>query len=132
MKFSVSFCDPLNPEIMEMGDFDGEQVLEIFDKIPWDEFLEQIEVMEEPEYHYAPSLEIINSITKSGLEVSAIDETEWHIFFRRQKMIEETGGATTIENDYLTEIIGQTEADVKNCLNALIANDLDFLEEYIK
>lgn len=117
---------------MEMGDFDGEQVMQIFDKIPWDEYLEQIEAMEDPEYHYAPSLEVINNKTQCGLEVSPIDETEWHIFYRRPKMAQEKRVDAKLENDHLTEILGQTEADVRACLSALICDDLAYLEAYIR
>ncbi len=37
-----------------------------------------------------------------------------------------------MDNDYLTDIQGQTENDVIECLNALIKNDLQFLENKIK
>jgi len=37
-----------------------------------------------------------------------------------------------MDNDYLTEIWNQTESDVRNCLEALIRNDLEFLENKIK
>jgi hypothetical protein len=37
-----------------------------------------------------------------------------------------------MNNDYLTDITGQTESDVRDCLTALINNDLEFLERKIK
>lgn len=37
-----------------------------------------------------------------------------------------------LDNNYLTEVTGQTIDDVRACFEALIKNDLDFLEQKIK
>lgn len=37
-----------------------------------------------------------------------------------------------MDNNYLTDVQGQTEIDARNCLEALIRNDLQFLEDKIK
>ena len=37
-----------------------------------------------------------------------------------------------IEDDYISEITGQSISYVKECLRVLMNNDLDFLEENIK
>ncbi|NCD43264.1 MAG: hypothetical protein EOL88_14420 [Bacteroidia bacterium] len=87
----------------------------------------------ESDIHYSPSLEIENKDNKNGLSVSAVDGKEWYIFFKRPKMVKKFFGLTEkMNNDYLTEITGQSENDVKECLTALINNDLEFLERKIK
>ena len=72
-------------------------------------------------------------IKKNGLSVSAVDGNEWYIFYKRPKLEKKIFGLIEkMNNDYLTDITGQTEKDVKECLTALINNDLEFLERKIK
>jgi len=133
MNFRASFCDPFKPDIIEIGSIEKEKIMETFDKIPWDKLLEEMKSKKENEIHYSPSLEIENRDNKNGLSVSAVDGKEWYIFYKRPKMVKKFFGLTEkIDNDYLTDITGQTEKDVRDCLTALINNDLEFLERKIK
>ncbi len=133
MNFRASFCDPFKSDIIEMGDFEKDKIMETFEKIPWNKLLDEMKTKKESEIHYSPSLEIENKDNKNGLSVSAVDGKEWYIFFKRPKMVKKFFGLSEkMNNDYLTDIKGQTENDVKECLTALINNDLEFLERKIK
>lgn len=133
MNFRASFCDPFKPEIIELGNIEKDKIMETFEKIPWNKLLDEMKLKKENEIYYSPSLEIENKDNKNGLSVSAVDGKEWYIFFKRPKMVKKFFGLTEkMNNDYLTDITGQTENDVKECLTALINNDLEFLERKIK
>lgn len=133
MNFRASFCDPFKPDIIEIGKIEREKILETFHKIPWLDYLAKMKTAKQKEIFYSPSLEIENSNNKNGISVSAINETEWYIFFKRPKLVKRFFGLTEkMDNNYLTDIQGQTEKDVTDCLNALINNDLEFLENKIK
>lgn len=133
MNFRASFCDPFKPEIIEMGNIEEDKIMETFEKIPWNKLLDEMKLKKENELYYSPSLEIENKDNKNGLSVSAVDGKEWYIFFKRPKMVKKFFGLTEkMNNDYLTDITGQTENDVKECLIALINYDLEFLERKIK
>jgi hypothetical protein len=249
MTFRASFCDPFKPNIIEIGDIEKEDIMELFEKIPWSEYLTKMKTAKENEIHYSPSLEIENKDNRNGLSISAIDSHEWYIFYKRPKLIREVkekqrdeyeikcfirekmqsgkkeeqiiealkiekninredaiffidrlnntdidapnsnnivwgliyfvgGGSLTLisqflptdrraavagfvimlfgafrllrgffgkmgeknkskqfekkDNDFLTDVQGQTENDVRNCLEALIRNDLQFLENKIR
>lgn len=133
MNFRASFCDPFKPDIIEMGDIEKDKIMETFEKIPWKKLLEEMKLKKENEIYYSPSLEIENKDNKNGLSVSAVDGKEWYIFYKRPKMVKKFFGLTEkMNNDYLTDITGQSENDVKECLTALINNDLEFLERRIK
>ena len=133
MNFRASFCDPFKPDIIEMGNIEKDKIMETFEKIPWNKLLDEMKTKKESEIHYSPSLEIENKDNKNGLSVSAVDGKEWYIFFKRPKMVKKFFGLSEkMDNDYLTDITGQTENDVKECLTALINNDLEFLERKIK
>ena len=133
MNFRASFCDPFKPDIIEIGNIEKGKVMETFDKIPWSKLLEEMKLKKENEIHYSPSLEIENKDNRNGLSVSAVDGKEWYIFYKRPKMVKKFFGLTEkMDNDYLTDITGQTEKDVRDCLTALINNDLEFLERKIK
>lgn len=133
MKFRASFCDPFKPNIIELGEIENDQIMENFEKIPWNDLLEKMKGANENEIHYSPSLEIENKTNKNGLSVSAVDGTEWYIFFKRPKLEKKWFGLVEkMDDNYLTNVTGQTIEDVRKCLNALIENDLAFLENTIK
>ena len=133
MNFRASFCDPFRPEIIEMGDIEKDKIIETFEKIPWTELLKKMESVNQNDIHYSPSLEIENKDNRNGLSVSAVDGKEWYIFFKRPKMVKKFFGLSEkMDDNYLTDITGQTIHDVRACLEALIKNDLKFLEEKIK
>ena len=132
MNFRASFCDPFKSNIIELGEIEKDQIMENFEKIPWDDLLKKMETANESEIHYSPSLEIENKSNKNGLSVSAVDGSEWYIFFKRPKLVKKWFGLVEkMDNDYLTDVTGQSIEDVRNCLNALINNDLEFLENHI-
>ena len=132
MTFRASFCDPFQSEIIEIGDIEKIQIMETFENIPWGQLIEKMEPAKDTIY-YSPSLEIENKMNKNGVTVTAIDEEEWWIFFKRpiQKM-KYFKFRKYIYKDYVSEITEQNISDVRECLNALINNDLEFLEEKIK
>ena len=133
MNFRASFCDPFNPDIVELGNIEKDKIMETFDKIPWTEYLSKIKIAKQSEIHYSPSLEIENKDNKNGLSVSAVDGTEWYIFYKRPKLVKSFFGLSKkIDTNYMTEIHGQTEKEVRDCLTALIVNDLQYLENKIK
>ncbi len=133
MKFRASFCDPFKPDIIELDTIEKDKTMEIFEKIPWNKLIDEMKSKKENEIYYSPSLEIENMDNKNGLSVSAIDEKEWYIFFKRPKMVKKFFGFTEkMDNNYVTNVTGQTEKDVRECLIALINNDLEFLESKIK
>jgi hypothetical protein len=126
MKFRASFCDPFNPEIADLGEIQPDKVMELFDSIPWEEHLQKMKNAGDQEIHFSPSLEIADSINGNGLCVSAVDNTEWYIFFKRPRRLRER-----TEEEYLSEAQGQDTAEVRACLHALIAGDLGYLENKI-
>jgi hypothetical protein len=133
MNFRASFCDPFKPDIIEIGYISKNEIMETFDKIPWTEYLAKMKSAKQSEIHFSPSLEIENKDNRNGLSVSAVDGTEWYIFYKRPKLVKRFFGLMEkMDNNYLTDVQGQTESDVRNCLEALIKNDLRFLEEKIR
>ena len=133
MSFRASFCDPFKRDIIEIGSIDKGKIIETFEKIPWDELLQKMKSANEKDIYYSPSLEIENTGNKNGVTVSAIDGTEWYIFFKRPKLRKKFFGLMKeMDNDYMTDVTGQTETDVRDCLTALIENNLQFLEDKIR
>jgi hypothetical protein len=133
MNFRASFCDPFKSDIIEIGGIEKDKIMQHFESIPWTELLEKMKNANEKDIYYSPSLEIENKANKNGLSVSAVDGTEWYIFFKRPKLVKKFFGLTEkMDDNYLTDITGQNIDDVRKCLSALIENDLKYLEEKIK
>jgi len=133
MNFRASFCDPFKPKIIEIGNIEIDKIMDIFNKIPWSKYLAEMKTVKESEIFYSPSLEIENKDTKNGLSVSPVDDIEWYIFFKRPKLVKRFFGLSEkMDENYLTDIQGQSEKDVRDCLDALIRNDLTFLENKIR
>ncbi len=135
MNFRASFCDPLQPDIIELGDIKTENIIAKFESINWKDHLQQIKIMPENEIYYSPSLEIENRETKHGMVISAIgdpDNYEYQIFYKRPKKVKAFFGLKEkIDDNYMTDRAGQTEIDVLNCLDALIKNNTDYLANKI-
>jgi len=136
MEFSISFCDPLKKDIVEMGDIDKDKVFEIFEDIKWNSYLSKMKDVRDEYIYFSPSFEIENKENKNGLSISAVgepDNFEFYIFYKRPKMIKSFfWAAEKMTEDFLTDVTGQTKKDALDCLSALLKNDVDFLENKIK
>ena len=136
IEFRHSICEPLNPKIIEKGSIDKNEIIPTFSSFPWNKYLEQMENAKQREIHYSPSLEIENKGNKNGLAISAVGQPnkyEFYIFFKRPKLRKRFFGLSEkMDNDYVSDLTGQTEKDVLDCLNALIENNLEFLERKFK
>ena len=132
MNFRASFCDPFEPDIIELGTIEKDKVIEKFETIPWTDFLRRMESAKEEEINYSPSLEVENSDTRHGLSISAVGDAnkyEFYIFYKRPKKIKIFFGLKEkINDDYTSDITGQTKQDAIDCLNALLRNDTEYLE----
>lgn len=131
MNFRASFCDPLKPNIIELGDIAEENIIPIFEKIPWIDLLKKMETAEET--YYSPSLEIENKDTRHGLCISVIgdaDDYEFYVFYKRPRKTFSLLSTQKTE-DHMTEKDGQTHENVIDCLNALRLNDTEYLDKAI-
>jgi hypothetical protein len=133
MNFKVLFCDPLNPEIIDMGNIPKDKIMETFENIPWKMHIQKMKKAKESQIHYSPSLEIQKTENKTGIIVSAMDEKEWYIFFKRPKQLTFIFGLLKKEYpEFISDLTGQTINDVRICIKSLINNDLEFLEKKIR
>lgn len=132
MKLRASFCDPFKPDVIELGTIEPDKVMETFEKVPWNQYLERMARVDDSEIYFSPSLEIENQ-NKHGIVASAIAPDVWYIFYKRPKVVKKFFGLTEkLDNDYMTEIHDQSTEDVKACFDALLKNDLNYLDEKIK
>ncbi len=74
MKFSTSFCDPLKPDIVQLGDITQEQVVAGFEKVNWNEYLQKMNDAKDDKVYYSPSFEVHNIEIKHGLAISAVGD----------------------------------------------------------
>ncbi len=133
MTFKASFCDPFKSDIIEYGMVESDKIMDAFDKIPWLQLLTKMKAAKDSEIHYSPSFEIENTTNNHGLSLSALDGGEWYIFYKRPKKVKLLFGLIErLNKNYLTEVHGQTEKDAKECMKALINNDLEYLNEKVK
>jgi hypothetical protein len=135
INFSASFCDPLNPNIIQLGDISKEQVVDEFEKINWTEYLQKMNNAKENEIYYSPSFEVHNKDTKHGLAISAVGDPsnyEFYIFYKRPKKVKSLFGLKEkLDENYTSDTTGQTKQNVIDCLNALIRNDTIYLANKI-
>ena len=84
-----------------------------FDKVPWVDYLTQMQTRGENKIHFSPSLEIENKVTRCGLTISAVREPEkyeFYSFYKRPKKVARFLNLTSrINNNYLTDAEGLTE-----------------------
>ena len=132
-KFRYSICEPLNPKIIEKGEIRKDSIIQVFKEFPWNKYLEQITTANENDIHYSPSLEFENKLNSHGITASAVGEPnnfEFYVFYKRPKNKKHLFGLIEkLDKNYISDILNQSEKDVIDCLNALINNDIDFLED---
>lgn len=135
MNFRASFCEPSNPEIMELNVTTVADITTFFEQIPWSDFLSKMTEMPTENIHYSPSLEIENKINKNGISISVAGEPnnyEFYIFYKRPKKVKRLFGLfETLDANYLTEVHDKRHQDAIACLNALLSNNLEYLEAKI-
>ncbi len=132
MNFKVSFTDPFEYDLIDLGKVEKDKIMETFEKIPWSDLLAKM-AAEEQDIVQSPHLEVQNPDNKNVISVSAVDETEWYIFFKRPKLVTSFFGLSKkFVPEYESNLIDQTIEDVRACLQALINNDVKFLEEKFK
>lgn len=135
MNFRGTFCHPMQRKIIELGDIPAGKVIETFKKTDWKKYLELMDA--DPDHiEYSPSLEIENKDNLHGITISTLgsaDEFEFYLFYKRPKRVKKLFGFySTMDEEYMTDITGQSEQDALDCLNALLRDDLAFLDDKIK
>jgi hypothetical protein len=135
-RFRYSICDPFKPDEIDMGEIETNKIMEVFDNFPWERLLCQMKGKPEEEIHYSPSLEIENVETRHGVSVSAVGEEtayEFYIFYKRPKIVKSFFGLKEkLDENYLTDVLGQRKEDARRAIQALLTDDTEYLEEKIK
>ena len=113
MVLRASFCDPFNPTIIELGDIAESQIMHTFDKVPWVDYLTQMQTRGENEIYFSPSLGIENKATRSGQTISVVGNPEKYeccVFYKRPKKVARFFGLTSrMNNNCLTDAEGLAE-----------------------
>ena len=135
MNFKATFCDPLNPDIIQLGKIKPNEIITLFEKTSWKEYLQKMNTAKEGEIHFSPSLEVENNDNKNGIVISAVgdpEKYEFYVFYKRPKKVKVLFGfKEKIDMNYTTEITGQSKEDVISILNALKQNDMAYLDDKI-
>ncbi len=135
-RFRHSFCSPFSSEIEELGDIEENELIDKFNKIPWDGIIQKMSTMSESEIHYSPSIEFEDKSTKHGLTMSGVGDKnleEFYVFYKRPKRVKRFFGLFEHDNpNYLTDVLGQTRQNVVELINALIEKNYQLLDQKIK
>lgn len=130
--YTYSIWDPLNPNILEMGNIEKENLWDLFINFPWQEYYTKMQNAGD-DFYYLPTLEIENKENKNLIAVSLVDidkAAAFSISYKRPKTSSKLFGLIrSVDNDYLTDTIDQTEKDTHDAVQALIDNDLKTLEK---
>ena len=135
-EFRYSICDPLKPEIQEMGTVTKEEFIRVMNDFDWMKMLNSLNQAESngEKIFFSPSLELENLQTKQGITVSIIGEEENHefyIFYRRPKKIKTALGLIdSPEGLYETsDYQEQWMEDAEDAFTVLLEGDTDTLED---
>ena len=136
MNFKAAFYNPFKPYAISLGEISADKIVETFEKIPWEEYLQKMVGKKDNDIHYSPSLEITKEDTKNVLTISATgtpENIEYYIFYRHSKKVKRFFGLSEkVKENYLSEVSKQTRKDAFDCLLALIQNDSEFLDTKFK
>ena len=130
-KFSVSFCDPIEPEMIAWGDMAPDAILDHFEKIDWKAYLKKSMEAKLDEIYFNPSFEVLHLESNNGLCIAAVgvpDNYAFSITYNRPKKAKSFLGRMdkVTENDS-TGKEGQSAADAIDCLKAFLSAETVFL-----
>ena len=128
--FRYSICDPLKSEPLEMGEIEKDQILEVFERFPWKDMLNKMQGVKESDIQFSPSIEFENKATHLGITISmGVDENEFYVFYKRPKMVSKWFGLIKkMDENFLSDRTGQTIADAREAVSALVGGDEITLE----
>lgn len=134
MPFTVLMNGPLNDEVTDPVPIDKHSLVSKFESIEWAGMLGKDAPGEEyDDVYYTASLEIANDETSQYMDIHALgnqQKYEFNITYLRPKRVKTFFGLKEkLDENYGTELTGQTRKDVIDCLQALSRNDTDFLEK---
>ena len=133
MRFRAEFTNPFKGYAIEDDDIDKVKIMYEFEGLPWSDLSKQRGSADETDVFESHTFEVENMDNGSCLTIYLADDMEWNISYKRPKLVEKSvENSKNIDPEYETYIIGQTKSDVCECLNALVENDLEFLENKIK
>ncbi len=135
MKFNLNFYHPLKPETVELGVFPSDQIINQFEKIAWNDYLQEVHAAKIDDIYHYPSLEIVHKESKKALVISVVGDPgdyDFNISFKRPKIKKSLWGLNNqINENYLTTINAQTNQDVLKCIQAFLSHDEDYLEKKV-
>jgi hypothetical protein len=129
-KFKAFFCDPTEPEIIDLGDMAQDTIIDYFEKIDWNEYLQKSRNAKLDEIYYYPTFEVKNQESKNRLSISAIgvpDNYKFKIIYKRPKKVKSFFGLNNQIIDNYSSIENQTKNDVYDCLKAILRDDTVYL-----
>jgi hypothetical protein len=128
--FTYSICDPLRKDPIEMGEIEKEKILEVFDRFPWQQFLNRIDNASSTEVHYSPSIEFVNKVNGHRVTLSIVDENDFYIFYSRPKRLSKWFGLIKdVDNNFSSDRGNRTINDAREAVTALLNGDFVTLEQ---
>ena len=79
--FNLSFCDPLNPEVIDLGVHSKEETIRLFNNIKWDEYLDKMVDVSPDDIYYSPSFSAANSDNNAIVSISALESGLFYIMY---------------------------------------------------
>ena len=131
--YKATFCDPFKKDIIDLGYVAEDEIMNLFYKTNWDDYLKRMSESAGAKIYYSPSLEIQRVDINLGLSISVIENDsgyEFYVFYKRPKTVKTFFGlGKRLMKDYITDKQGQTRADVIDYLNALMDGNAEYLEQ---
>ncbi len=135
MTLKTTFYDPLKPDGIELGDLSLAAIIDHFEKVDWNAYLEKGASARLDDVYYSPCIEVENKESKNGLVITAGGKPHHYtfsIFYKRPKNVKTFFGLLNkVDENYTTSIESQTKNDALDCINALSRGDTAYLSKKI-
>lgn len=132
MAFTLSYCDPLNPDALELGAAEPEQILQFFRQVPWEAELAKIIAAPSNKVHWSASVDVKNTVTQEVISISVVGEPAdyvFYVFYIRPKRVRRFWGLyTEFRPTYTSDLLNQTPEQALQILQALLRHDTAHLE----
>ena len=80
MEFKAFFFDPIEAALIELGYIAQDTIIDTFEKIDWNDYLQKSKNAKIDEIYYHPTFEVEHNKSKNGLSISVIGEPNNYAF----------------------------------------------------
>lgn len=132
MSFTLFFYEPIVPDAIPIEHLSQDRILNYFEQIAWNDYLQQSYDAKLDDIYYSPCFEIKKEQDKTGLVIAAVGAPNHFMFnitYQPPAKVRSFWGFMNLDKEHeLRKLEKQTQDEATACLNAFLNDDFAYLK----